>query len=84
LDEADPAARAELDQALRSFHTVCLAPRWPQVTARLHHDWLARTSLLRGHGVAARLNTLSPHLHLRSLTLEGPCPWERSAHRGVR
>lgn len=82
FDEGDPVARSGTVQALRSFHAACLAPRWPQVAARFHRDLLARTSLLRRHGVAAMLNTLSPHLRLNGLTLEGPYPWERRVRLG--
>ena len=77
FDEGDTLIRAEMDRALRAFHAACLAPRWPQVTARFQHDLRTRTSLLRRQGLAAVLNTLSPHLHLNGLTLEGLYPWER-------
>ena len=77
FDEGDAAVRTDIDRALRRFHADVLAPRWAQVTARFQQDLLARTSLLRRHGVAAVLNTLSPHLHLNGLTLEGSYPWDR-------
>jgi DNA-binding transcriptional ArsR family regulator len=73
----DPAVLDPLDSALRSFHAACLAPRWTTVTARFHHDLVTRTTLQRRHGVIAMLNTLSPHLTLRGLTLEGRYPWQR-------
>lgn len=82
FDKGDPVARSGTVHALRSFYTACLAPRWPQVTARFHHDLLARTALVRRHGVAAMLNTLSPHLRLNGLTLEGSYPWERHVRPG--
>lgn len=82
FDEGDPAARSGTVHALRSFHAACLAPRWPQVTARFHRDLLVRASVLRRQGVAAMFNTLSPYLHLNGLTLEGAYPWERHVRLG--
>ena len=76
----DPAVLDAMDRALRAFHATCLAPRWTSVTARFHHDIVERTALLRRHGVIAMLNTLSPHLHLHGLTLEGLYPWDRHVH----
>jgi DNA-binding transcriptional ArsR family regulator len=73
----DPVLLQELDGALRAFHAACLAPRWPQVTARFHRDVAERTELMRRHGVITMLNTLSPDLYLRGTTLEGPYPWDR-------
>lgn len=67
----------ELDHALRAFHATCLAPRWPSVNARFYRDVAERTVLLRRHGVIAVLNTLSPDLCLRGMTLEGRYPWNR-------
>lgn len=75
--QGDPAVLSGLDYALRGFHDACLASRWPQVTARFHRDVLQRTALLRRHGMTAMLNTLSPHLHLHGLTLEGTYCQER-------
>lgn len=76
LQESAPA-QEELVRALRSFHSVCIAPRWSQATGRFHEDLLTRTSLLRSQGVATVLNTLSPHMHLSGLTLKSAYPWER-------
>ena len=59
------------------FHAACLAPRWPQVTARFHRDVAERMALMRRHGVVALLNTLSPDLHMQGMTLEGPYMWDR-------
>lgn len=76
LQESAPAQQ-ELERALRSFHSACIAPRWSQATGRFQRDLLTRTALLRNQGVATLLNTLSPHMHLRGLTLESAYPWER-------
>jgi DNA-binding transcriptional ArsR family regulator len=75
--DGDPATLSELDRALRAFHAACLAPRWPQLTARFHHDLAQRTALSRRHGVLAMLSTLSPDLRLHGMTLEGRYPWDR-------
>jgi DNA-binding transcriptional ArsR family regulator len=75
--DGDPALLRELDGALRAVHATLLAPRWPQVTARFHRDVAERMALMRRHGVVALLSTLSPDLHLRGLTLQGPYPWDR-------
>lgn len=73
----DPVLLRELGGALRAVHAACLAPRWPQVTARFHRDVAERMALMRRHGVVALLNTLSPDLHLQGMTLEGPYMWDR-------
>ena len=75
--DGDPVLLRDLDRALRAFHAACLAPQWASVTARFHRDVAERTALMRRHGVIAMLNTLSPDLRLRDLTLEGRYPWER-------
>ena len=75
--DGDPAVLGDLDRALRAFHAACLAPQWPSVTARFHRDVAERSALMRRHGVIAVLGTLSPDLHLRGMTLEGRCPWDR-------
>jgi DNA-binding transcriptional ArsR family regulator len=76
-EEGDPQVLTTLDRALRTFHTTCLAPRWTAVTARFHRDVIERSALIRRYGIFAMFNTLSPHLHLSGMTLEGRYPWER-------
>lgn len=78
----DPGTLHDLDHALRAFHAACLAPRWSSVVGRFHHDLVERTALLRRHGVAAMLNTISPDLRLNGLTLEGRYPRERRVRPG--
>lgn len=78
--DGDTNVLGTLDQALRAFHTTCLAPQWSSVTARFHDDIGHRLSTLGTHGLAAMINALSPDLCLTGSTLTARYPWDRDVH----
>ena len=78
--DGDTAVLNALDDALRAFHAMCLAERWPAVTARFHDDIAHRMTTLGTHGLAAMINALSPDLCLTGSTLIARHPWDRDIH----
>ncbi|MFC0429441.1 helix-turn-helix transcriptional regulator [Kutzneria buriramensis] len=78
--DGDTGVLDALDDALRAFHTTCLAQLWPTVTARFHDDITHRMTTLGAHGLAAMISTLSPDLCLTGTTITARYPWDRDVH----
>lgn len=76
--DGDQQIRRAFDRALRDFHGRFVGPEWTGVTGRFHDDVTHRTAILREHGVARMLDSLSPDLWLDGLTLRGRYPRERT------
>lgn len=76
--DGDEQVRRTFDRALRDFHGRFVGPEWSGVTNRFHDDVTQRTSVLREHGVATMLNSLSPDMWLDGLTLLGRYPRDRT------
>ncbi|MEV5721385.1 ArsR family transcriptional regulator [Amycolatopsis mediterranei] len=78
--DGDAGVLDALDDALRAFHTTCLAQLWPTVTGRFHDDIAHRVNIVGTHGLAAMIDTLSPDLRMTGSTLIARYPWDREVH----
>jgi DNA-binding transcriptional ArsR family regulator len=74
LAAGETSALAELGTAMTEFHTVAVAPYWPEITAAVHADRVARGATLVDRGVDQVLRTLSPQLRWQASSLSYECP----------
>jgi DNA-binding transcriptional ArsR family regulator len=82
--QGDVKVLDRIDQALRAFHSTCVAPMWSGATSRFHDDITRRMTTVRRFGVAALLSTLNPEMRLNGLTLECRYPFEREVRLNGR